>query len=149
MLIGFSVIVALVLALMGYVRLAPVDVAQWHINLQTTRPPGLPTVPAVAGADPVLAVAGGAYADLATADPAATLARLDATALATPRTRRIAGSVAEGHVTWETRSALWGFPDYTTAQITPSGLLLYARLRFGSSDLGVNAARLRQWLAQL
>jgi hypothetical protein len=29
------------------------------------------------------------------------------------------------------------------------GLTLYARLRFGREDMGVNAARLRAWLAAL
>jgi hypothetical protein len=46
----------------------------------------------------------------------AALARLDEIALATPRTTRLAGSPDEGRITWITRSALWGFPDYTTAQ---------------------------------
>lgn len=77
------------------------------------------------------------------------LARLDAVALATPRTRRLAGSVAEGRITWITRSALWGFPDYTTAEVRPDGLYVHARLRFGSEDMGVNAARLRDWLSRL
>ena len=52
-------------------------------------------------------------------------------------------------MTYITRSLLWGFPDYTTAQTTPQGTRLYARQRFGSNDWGVNAARLRDWLAKL
>lgn len=135
-----------VVGLMAYVRLAPVDVARWHVDLARGRPPG-----AARGGDPVVMQPNGATADLpATPDQAfALLTGLDAIALATPRTRRLAGSVESGHVTWETRSRIWGFPDYTTAQITPGGLTLYARQRFGAKDFGVNAARLRGWLAQL
>ena len=74
-------------------------------------------------------------------------------ATATPRTHRLAGSPEAGRITWITRSRLWGFPDYTTAQVTqtPTGprLDIHARLRFGRSDMGVNAARLHAWLAQL
>ena len=57
----------------------------------------------------------------------------------------------EGRITWVTRSALWGFPDYTTAEVTPTdggrSSTIFARPRFGSSDMGVNAARLEDWLA--
>jgi len=86
---------------------------------------------------------------LALPDPAAALARLDAIAMASPRTRRLAGSPAEGRITWISRSRLWGFPDYTTAEATPGRLVIHARQRFGSDDWGVNAARLQDWLAQL
>ena len=84
----------------------------------------------------------------------AALTRLDEIALATPRTTRLAGSPEEGRITWVTRSALWGFPDYTTAQamthdVATSGVTLFARSRFGREDLGVNAARLRDWLSRL
>ncbi len=81
------------------------------------------------------------------------LARLDAIALATPRTKRLAGSPAEGRITWITRSVLWGFPDYTTAEARPEGsattLTVIARHRFGHQDLGVNARRLQDWRAAL
>ena len=83
----------------------------------------------------------------------ALLARLDATAIATPRTHRIAGTPDEGRITWETRSLLIGYPDYTTAQVTGTAagtrLDILARSRFGASDFGVNAARLTAWLGAL
>lgn len=126
----------------GYVRLAPSDPARWHLA---------PPADLFQGLQPgqVKPLEGAAVLILPAEDPAALLARLDAVALATPRTRRLAGSPDEGRITWITRSALWGFPDYTTAEATPQGLRLYARLRFGRSDMGVNAARLRDWLARL
>ena len=131
--------------LMAYVRLAPTDAADWHIDLTGLRPAGS------VDADGVQVLRNGAWTELA-GDPAtatAMLAAMDAAAMATPRTRRLAGSVTEGRITWETRSLIWGFPDYTTAQITPSGLLVFARQRFGGQDSGVNARRLRGWLAAI
>lgn len=123
----------------GYVRLAPSDPARWHV------------APARAEGQPgeIIPVKGGASVQLSLPDPQAALARLDRIALATPRTKRLAGSVEEGRITWISRSRFWGFPDYTTAQVTPEGLVIYGRQRFGSNDWGVNAARLRDWLAQL
>lgn len=129
---------------MAYVRLAPVTVGDWHADLAAA-------FAADTRWDTVVAEEGGALLRLTPhrGAPADLLARLDAVALATPRTRRLAGSVEEGRITWETRSALWGFPDYTTAEARPDGLYVHARLRFGRSDLGVNAKRLAAWLAQL
>jgi len=83
------------------------------------------------------------------ADGRAGLARLAAVAEASPRVRLLAGSVEEGRMTWVARSVVWGFPDYVTAEAGPKGLEVWSRLRFGRSDLGVNWARLEDWLAQL
>ena len=80
----------------------------------------------------------------------ALLSRLDQAALASPRTTRLAGTPQSGRITWVTRTALIGYPDYTTAEATqtPTGtrLDIYARQRFGGSDFGVNTARLQAWL---
>lgn len=130
-------VLVLVAGLMGYVRLAPSDPSVWHV------------APVAEGAPGEVVAAEGAASLRLQGDGPALLARMDAVAMATPRTVRLAGSVEEGRITWITRSALWGFPDYTTAQVTPDGLTVYARLRFGRGDMGVNAARLRNWLAQL
>ena len=128
------------LAALAFVRLAPVDAARWHIA-PTASGPWNEVTPAKGAASLRLSPDKGAPADL--------LARLDAVAMATPATRRLAGSVAEGRITWETRSALWGFPDYTTAEARPDGLYIFSRLRFGADDFGVNAKRLQDWLARL
>ncbi len=78
-------------------------------------------------------------------------ALLDETILATPRTTRIAGDLGSGRITYVTRSAFWGFPDYTTVEVVPeaegSRISVYARARYGRSDLGVNAARVADWIA--
>jgi hypothetical protein len=140
----FGLVALIVVGFGLYVRLAPSDPARWHIAAVSD-----------AAADcTVRAGRGDARAACATGDaPAALLARLDVIALATPRTTRLAGSVEEGRITWITRSALWGFPDYTTAEVRAEGagarVDLYARLRFGGGDMGVNAARLTDWLGRL
>jgi uncharacterized protein (DUF1499 family) len=131
---------ALALAAIGgstWVRLAPSDPALWHT-------------------DPRDGAAGGnahVARSVVPLAPAEALAALDAVALAEPRTVRLAGTPAEGRITYVTRSALWGFPDYTTVAAEPGDggtlLVIHARARFGRSDLGVNAARVGRWLAAL
>jgi hypothetical protein len=134
-----------VLALMAWVRLAPVDTAALHVSSSLSGwdngGPWDEVVPMTGAASLRLSAAKGAPADL--------LARLDAVAMATPRTLRLAGNVEEGRMTWETRSRVFGFPDYTTAEVRADGLYIHARLRFGREDMGVNAARLQAWLKQL
>ena len=124
-----------------YVRLAPSDPARWHAAPVAEGDWGAVVVAGLNRATLSLARDAGAPSDL--------LARMDAVALATPRTARLAGTVADGRITWITRSALWGFPDYTTAETRPDGLYIEAHSRFGKGDMGVNAARLRDWLSRL
>lgn len=134
--IALAVVAALVAAAL-WVRLAPTDPAQWHTD-------------PLQGTDGPHSHVAKAFVPL---PPAQALAALDEIALATPRTQRIAGSAEEGRITWITRSALWGFPDFTTAAAIPDGqgtsLIIFARSRFGESDLGVNAARVKDWLSRL
>ncbi len=154
------VLYALLLILAGgmaWIRLAPDDPVRWNRPSYGMQDPiwtpgakrDLPGPDAVrqtpAGAVAVVKVRG-ARAETVLAD-------LDAIALATPRSVRLAGSPAEGRITWVTRSAFFGFPDYTTADVRQDGsdvdLALYARQRYGRRDQGVNATRLRDWLARL
>ena len=124
----------------AYIRLAPSDPARWHVDLAAG---GLP------GNAHVFCIKPGTRYD-GQEDPKNLLARLDAIALATPRTVRLAGSVDEGRITWITRSAVMGFPDYTTAQVMAGpGFCVAGRQRFGSEDLGVNATRIGGWMQDL
>ena len=130
----------------GWVRLAPSDPARWHVD---------PLSVTARGARNSFLLRDGAGAD----GPALRLnlpqaevaARLAAIAAAAPRTQVLAGQ--GDFVTWVTRSALWGFPDYTSIRISPDGagssVAVFARARFGDSDLGVNRARVEDWLRQL
>ena len=64
-------------------------------------------------------------------------------------TIRSTGSGAAGHITYITRSAVFGFPDMTTVERRGNQIRMYARLRFGASDLGVNRKRLERVIATL
>ena len=130
--------VVLVLGLMiAYIRFAPSDIARWH------KTPDVSALGDTAGPGSFLAVR------RISAPAAEVLTAVEQRALATPRTRLMAGSVAEGMITFRTRSLLWGFPDYTTVTVQGDLLVIYGRLRFGQSDMGVNKARVESWLETL
>ena len=140
-----ALLLALIAGAMVWVRLAPTDPARWHVALDRQALPG------PCGPDAVTAQTGAARAAcLVSGTPNEALARLAGIAESSPRTIRIAGSPEEGRITWVSRSALWGFPDYITAEARTEGeqtrLDMLSRLRFGREDMGVNAARLRDWL---
>jgi uncharacterized protein (DUF1499 family) len=122
-------------AFMMYVRFSPIKSEAWNV--------------------PLRAKAAGTYRDKsgvqeiqALENPPSALVRLDRIIQATPRTTVLAGSVAEGMISYITRSRFWGFPDVTTVSATET-LNIHARLRFGRSDFGVNGARVQGWLDQL
>lgn len=125
-------IIALLAIVVGYIRLAPSDPADWHQMPAFTEDADLP----------------GGVMRIVDTGPGG-LARLAEVALATPRTTRLAGSVDDGMMTFVTRSRVWGFPDYTTARQVGDMLEIYGRLRFGRSDFGVNIARVDGWIADL
>jgi uncharacterized protein (DUF1499 family) len=95
----------------------------------------------------VLIVVGIAYVRLAPTDVTRWHQAVDAAARDLPRTRVLAGSVEEGRITYVTRSAMIGFPDFTTIEYSDGQLKMFARLRFGYLDMGVNAKRLQGLLA--
>jgi hypothetical protein len=127
-LVALMLLVA-VIALIALIRLAPSDPMRWH------QMPG-----AITDRDLTGGAMRRAEGDLAT---------LDRIIRDTPRTRWLAGSVQEGMVTYVTRSRVMGFPDYTTVRQAGDMVEIYGRLRFGKSDLGVNAARIDRWLRRL
>lgn len=140
------IVLLVVVAVLVYIRVVPSDPVAWHIDPLTAPLPNgngwLLRPEGGSGPGPVLAV-----------DATAALTAIDAIAMATPRTTRLAGSPEEGRITYVTRSALMGFPDYTTVAASPvpegTALSIYARQRFGSQDLGVNQARVEGWVLQL
>ena len=128
--IGLVLVIGGLVVFSAYARLAPSDPARWH-----AMPGAVTNRDLTGGAMRVV----GAGAD--------GLNRLDAIIRATPRTTVLSGSVEEGMITYVTRSAVFGFPDYTTIRAAGPQIELFGRLRFGASDLGVNARRLDGWLA--
>ncbi|MEL6451392.1 MAG: DUF1499 domain-containing protein [Pseudomonadota bacterium] len=127
-LLVFSVL--LIAGLVAFVRLAPSEPGRWHQPITATSSSDAP-----GRATRVIEAAPGA------------LARVDAAARALPRTTVLAGSVEAGRITYITRSAVIGFPDYTTVDYADGMLKMLARLRFGRSDLGVNRKRLERLIA--
>ncbi|MFL4471317.1 DUF1499 domain-containing protein [Tateyamaria armeniaca] len=131
MYVALFIVFCIILAA-AYVRLAPTDVARWHQSIT---------------AEENVTLKGGAIRVIE--GDASTFEQLDEAMRALPRTEVLAGSIAEGRITYVTRSKLWGFPDYTTVEYADGVIKLFGRLRFGNSDLGVNAARLGDVLATL
>ncbi|MEM9576213.1 MAG: DUF1499 domain-containing protein [Pseudomonadota bacterium] len=125
-----TLLIFVVLFAMAYVRVAPLDPLRWHVPIE-------------ASADEDLT--GGAVRVIAGDD--ATFRALDAEAQNLKRTRVLAGSLAEGRITYVTRSFFFGFPDLTTIEQAGEEIRLYGRLRFGASDLGVNRNRLERLIA--
>lgn len=137
------VVLVLVVGVAAYVRLSPLDVEKWHN-------PKLPKLEA--GEHP----SGGSFVGryVQQDDGQAALARVHEVAVKTPRTQVLAGSVAEGKISYVTRTRGFGFPDVTTVTLLEdaatgtTSVQIYARLRYGKKDLGVNKTRVRDWVAR-
>ncbi|SHI32667.1 DUF1499 domain-containing protein [Wenxinia saemankumensis] len=128
-------IVLAIAAAQLYVRLAPTSLETWNVA-GPAKPPG--------------DYSGRNWFEARRAVAPDVLGRLDVVAEETARTRRLGGDLTRGPVTWETRSLLWGFPDYTTAWLDEQGnLAVLGRSRFGYGDGGVNRRRVQGWLSQL
>lgn len=132
---------------MAYVRFTPSDPELWHVDPRAIPKPGKPNHWLVRP------VGGDARPPNHTLEPAALAALIDRIATDTPRTERVAGSVASGHLTYLTRSKWIGFPDYTSFRVysteTGASFAAFARSRFGHSDLGVNRDRLERWIGAI
>lgn len=127
----YLILVALFVAAQAYIRLAPLPAPEpgerWGTYPQWEGDPGgfgltLQATPAQAAA-------------------------LDAAIRATPRTRLLGGSLAEGQLRYVTRSLVWGFPDITELTVRPEEISISGHLVFGRSDFGVNQRRIEGWLA--
>ncbi|MGZ2258138.1 DUF1499 domain-containing protein [Roseobacter sp. A03A-229] len=123
-------LIGVIVVAMAYVRLAPVDPARWHQPVEQATDQDL---------------AGGAVRVIPAEEGA--LQALDEVMRGLPRTELLAGSVGEGRITYVTRSAVFGFPDLTTVELRDGQIRMFARLRFGASDLGVNRKRLERVIA--
>ncbi|WP_439139700.1 DUF1499 domain-containing protein [Roseicyclus sp.] len=143
MLLILSIILVLaVLAGAVWFRVVPMPAAQWHVEPARVIPPSSPNFALRVGADaPVFTQSPAVIAEI--------LSRIADDAGAKP----IAGSPAEGHVSYVLRSALMGFPDVVSIRIIPEGagtrVEIFSRSRYGYSDLGVNAARVAAWVGAL
>lgn len=120
-----------------YIRVMPVTPEVYH-KMAYPKPGG--DLPAI-----------GAYEAVRALDtlPPDALARLNAVIVPTARTHHLAGTAAGGHVSYVTRSRVFGFPDVTNAWVSDGALHIEGRQVFGRSDLGVNEARITGWLQAL
>lgn len=140
-----TLIVFLIAIAVVWVRLAPFDSARFHT----------PVFPAAAGdyqgQNSFIAIRE------MTASSDEVIAALDEVIMQSPRTKRMVGLPGMELITYETRSALMGFPDYTNVSIIDRGavgnltplLAIRGKARFGQSDMGVNKARIEGWLEAL
>lgn len=147
--IKLVVILALlaVAAVMLYVRFTPSDPALWHVDPRAIPKPETPNhwlIRPVGGDErpPHYRLDAPALAEV-----------VDAVVLARPRTRRVAGSVGSGHMTYLARTPIMGYPDYVSIRVYAtelgSSLAVFSRSRFGRSDLGANRARMAEWMAAI
>jgi len=139
-------VIGLAVAGTVFVRLAPVDGAQWNVDPLTAAQPG-------AKGWLVRPEGGDAAWQEFDTQSEILLAAFDRIVMDEPRTARVEGDVAAGRITYVTRSRLWGFPDFTTVAAVPYGegttLAVLARARFGQSDLRVNRDRVNRWYGAL
>ncbi|MEO0428889.1 MAG: DUF1499 domain-containing protein [Pseudomonadota bacterium] len=140
-------LVGIVIAVL-LVRAVGHDPERWHADPATAARTGNPN-------DYLVGPAGSTTAlpdRILESTPADPLAAFDAVARAAPRTEIIAGSLADGHITYVQRSLLVGFPDYISVKRVQTGdaasIVAWSRSRFGYSDLGENAARIDAWLTE-
>lgn len=142
--IMLALAVLAVVAFAAWVRIAPSDPQVWDVEVATVDKPSAPNNWLVRdGADaPAVQLA---------LPPAEAMARVRAVAMAWPRTTVLAEGATRA--TFVTRTAIMGYPDYTTVEVTPtatgSAVTLFARSRFGYRDMGVNRARAEAWAAAL
>jgi len=123
---------AAIAVVLGVIRLAPVDPLDWNAQPELNEDKEF---------------RGGVFRVIRTGPDG--LHHFNQIATKAPRTKLLTGSVEDGMATYVTRTKVIGFPDYTTAKQDGDLLKVYARLRFGRSDLGSNKARMDEWLAQM
>ena len=73
------------------------------------------------------------------------IARIEKVAQETPRTTKL----SDDPLRFVTRSRLMGFADVTTIAVRDEHLVIHAHLTVGAIDLGVNKARVLNWLDRL
>lgn len=146
----YVILVALALAVLGlaYIRLAPDDVAQWHVDPQTVKRGEKPNQFLMRDGD------GDAGSPVFVVDANELARTFHEYALSRPRVTRLAGEPEQLWMTYIQRSKWFGFPDYISVRIVPvdagrSALAVYSRARYGGSDLGVNQARIAKWVEGL
>lgn len=134
-----ALVAALTLAIAIYVRMAPMPAERWHVDPATATPPASPNFALRQGADAAVIPA-----------PIDAVARALSDHAAATGARHIAGDLRGNFATYVLRSRWMGYPDALSLRLTAEGdatrLEVFSRSRFGYSDMGVNAARVADWI---
>lgn len=140
-----AIIVFLAVLAAVYVRLAPVDLTSIHLQAEAREPGDYPS-------------AGGFIAVREINEsPQNMRAAINRVILETPRTERVAGDIGTTVMTYRTRSAVFGLPDFAAVSFIEQGandndkplMIINSHLVYGSSDIGVNKRRVEAWLDAL
>ncbi|MDB2548106.1 DUF1499 domain-containing protein [Paracoccaceae bacterium] len=124
-------------------RVMPMDAGRYHIRPALAVPPSTHNFALMVGDEALLLPR-----DLAdVAADVALKASDDGVVL-------LAGQPEDGFVTYIYRSRLMGFPDALSLTLDPTDeggtrVQIFSRSRFGYGDLGVNAARVADWVGAL
>ena len=130
----------------------------WHVDPLTAPTPQSPNsyrvVPVLEGYEPLTTERIDLQAPIYDANPALISQAFDEFVLRQPRVERIAGTPESGWMTYVQTSERLAFPDYISVIFFDLGegrstLAIFSRSRIGQSDLGVNAARVQNWLEPL
>lgn len=137
-----------------FIRRADIDAERWHVDPTTAAPTGNPNwfrvTPDAAPAD--RHPERDASAPVFDASVPELAEAFDSVVLAEDRVEVVAGSAAEGFVTYVQRSTFFAFPDFVSVTFTEvagggSSFAVFSRSQYGKSDLGVNEKRVRRWVA--
>ncbi len=147
------ILAAIAIVIVGgalYIRSVGHDPALWHVDPLIAEGTGRPNE---AFALPQGAGEAAITTEVRPLSPEDLARRFHAVATAAPRVSVVAGGPDEAFTTYVQRSALMGWPDYVSVRAVPrdggAALAIWSRARFGYSDMGVNRARLEDWLAAL
>lgn len=136
---AFLGLLVCVIGTVVYVRMAPFSPERWHVASQDL------TGRDTRGPNSYLVVR------QIDAPSHEVLGALNTIILKTAGAKRVAGQIEEGLITYQVRTRFFGFPDYITVSLQQddtgqSTISIFGRARFGKSDLGLNARRIKGWL---
>ncbi|NNL19265.1 MAG: DUF1499 domain-containing protein [Boseongicola sp.] len=136
-------IVLVVFGGLGWIRFAPTDIDDWHVDPAIANDPG-PRGYRLMGRE----------APRLDGDPDLVLEALMEVARGEPRVRRLDGSIDEGMITFVARTKWIGFRDYMTFKAVAEGhqtkLSAISRARYNvGSDWGMNQERLEHWFRKI
>ncbi len=150
-LIVILVIVLLIAGLLWYPRSLSHDVSTWHVDPLTAAKPSTPNSYRIG---PEGTESADAEAPTFSQDSTSVGEAFSEMVNGQSSVEILAGSEADGFVTYVHRTTVFGFPDYISVRFIDlddggSTIAVFSRSRLGQSDLGVNEKRVTEWIAAL